>query len=192
MPLADAIMFTTGHRTWCCACVLARLPWSGRSADLPVSPPSRPRLSVSERLLAAGGPSPSNHASVHTRDSCAGGRRPRVSTGEYTPGFKLHKTRAPKEGRDRRYLEAAGMVPKNHAAALVAHCADLYQRKQLTDFTAICRGCQCPGFARKRHCMASGPLSGCRTIAAGVQPQLDSTPECRDIRHWELPKGCPD
>ena len=26
-----------------------------------------------------------------------------------------------------------------------------------------------------------GPLSGC-TIAAGVEPQLDGTPECRDIR----------
>ena len=33
------------------------------------------------------------------------------------------------------------MVPKNHATALVAHFADLYQRKQFTDFTAICGGC---------------------------------------------------
>ena len=28
--------------------------------------------------------------------------------------------------------------------------------------------------------------------AAGVQPQLDGTPECRHIRHSELPKGCPE
>ena len=51
-----------------------------------------------------------------------------------------------------------------------------------------------PRFRRVRPALSSGndgPLSGC-TIAAGIQQQLDGSPEYIDIRHRELSTACPE